>query len=148
MTANTGFLGLALGVILLGACAPVSLVKSDLPPVLPGLFPPGPSIIHPPQAGYTLAGRVSGLQIQHVEAKDLAKQERRVSEVDPRHEFRFEYLSPCHYQLTLVGATQSFVLQSVIQAHPERPRFLEIELKGTPLKATIDGLPVAVEIRD
>jgi hypothetical protein len=133
--------------VALSACGPLSLVKSNLPPVLPGGIPPGPTIIHPPQSTYTLAGKIIGLQVQGVEAKDLTTNQRFAAVIEGQQEFRFEHLNQRHYQLALRAASQSYVLQSIIMVDPERPRFLTIEFKGANEKATVDGVPVGVESR-
>jgi hypothetical protein len=134
-------------VVALSACGPLSLVKSNLPPVLPGGIPPGPTIIHPPLSTYTLAGKILGLHVQGVEAKDLTTNQRFTAVIEGQQEFRFEHLNARHYQLALRSASHSYVLQSILLVDPERPRFLTIEFKGTPEKAIVDGVTVGVETR-
>jgi hypothetical protein len=143
---NVTALGIGMSVLMvaLGACGPVSLVKSNLPPVLPGGVPPGPTIIHPPSTTYPLAGKIIGLQVQGVEARDLSTNQRFAAILDDQQAFRFEHLNPHPYQLAIKSASHSYVLQSLFLADPERPRFLTIEFKGAPEVATVDGVPVKV----
>ena len=130
---------------LLTACTPPWLVKSDLPPVLPGVVPPGPTVVHPPTTTYALAGKVTGLRIQHVEATALSTQRRIDSPVDAENTFQFAYLDPCLYQLTLVAQDRILTLHKVVQISLDRAVFLNIEVSLEPLVVLVDGVPVAVD---
>lgn len=137
-------IGLSALVVTLGACGPATLVKSNLPPVLPGGVPPGPTIIHPAPTSYPLSGTIIGLTVQGVEAVDLSTKQRYAAVLDDEQAFRFEHLNPHPHQLEVRTASQRYVLQSLFLVNPERPRFLTIEFKGGPEEAVVDGVPVKV----
>lgn len=134
------------GLSLFLGCTPPWLVKSDLPPVLPGVIPPGPTVINPPMTGYVLAGKVSGLKIQQVEAVAISSQARFDSQADAENTFQFAYLDPCLYQLTLVASDVTLTLHKVVQIRAERSLFLNIEVSLDPLAVTVDGVPVAADV--
>ncbi|MNK74522.1 hypothetical protein D3C87_940400 [compost metagenome] len=127
-------------------CTPSWLVKSDLPPVLPGVIPPGPTVTHPPMTGYVLAGKVTGLKIQQVEAVALSSQKRFDSPADAENTFQFAYLDPCLYQLTLVAPEMTLTLHKVVRVRAEQSLFLNIEVSLDPLAVTVDGVPVAADV--
>ncbi len=128
------------------SCTPPWLVKSDLPPVLPGVIPPGPTVINPPTSSYMLAGKVTGLQIQHVEATALSTQKRFEAPAEKDNTFQFAYLDPCLYQLTLIAQDSTLTLRKVVQISTERSVFLNIEVSLDPLQVLVDGVPVEVEM--
>ena len=128
-------------------CTPTWLVKSDLPPVLPGVIPPGPTVVNPPMSGYVLAGKVSGLKIQQVEAVAISSQQRFDSPADAENTFQFAYLDPCLYQLTLVAQDMTLTLHKVVRIRAEQSLFLNIEVSLDPLAVTVDGVPIAVDVK-
>lgn len=133
------------GFSLFMGCTPPWLVKSDLPPVLPGVIPPGQTVINPPIAGYVLAGKVTGLQLQQVEAVAISSQKRFESPTDAENTFQFAYLDPCLYQLTLVSQDMTLTLHKVVLIRAERSLYMNIEVSLDPLEVLVDGIPVAVD---
>lgn len=135
-------LAVSTGVMLTGC-----LTKGSLDPVHPYL-PPGPTVVNPPMSVYALSGKVTGLRVLQVDALALSNHASYSAKVDEVHQtFQFGYLEPCNYQLTLVTATSSLVLQKAIRVEQGSPVTVKIEVyPEQPAKVLIDGLPVvAVE---
>ncbi len=122
--------------------------KSDLPPIIPTLVPPGQTVVRPPIPVSLLAGEVSGLAVRQVQALALSGErtyETRIEGAGQR--FAFENLDPWYYRLALVGLDRLLVIRKVVIVEPARPVFLHIEVEADGRSATLDRIPVPVEMK-
>ena len=124
--------------------APTRLTKSDLPPVLPPGARPGPTTVFPAQPSYLLAGRITGISVQGVEATTPAKTRRYRATLDPGQVFTFAYMLPDNYVLEIQTNSPRLLLQRLVGVWLERAVFLEIKIDPSLEAATVDDLPFAI----
>lgn len=120
------------------------ITKSDLPPVLPPGSPPGPTTVLPAQPSYLLAGRISGITVQGVEATTPSGTRRYRASMAPNQEFAFAYLLPDNYVLEIQTGLKRLLIQRLVTIWPERALFLEIKIDPSLASATVDDLPFAI----